>query len=207
MFYLVRQGYYYIIFIDCQSSHKTIPLRYNLVMTEKISVSNFMTTIRIALITDLPAIVAIYNQAVPTQRSTANTTPVTVDGRKTWFLEHDPQKHPIFVAEVNGQVAGWCSLSVYRPGRMALRFTAEISIYIDAAFQRMGIGSALISHALEACPRLEIKNVVAVVIDQNEGSRKLLENLGFLQWGHLPRVLDFDGWECGEFYYGKRIED
>lgn len=163
--------------------------------------------IRIATLTDLPAIVAIYNQAVPTHRSTANTTPVTVQGRKTWFLEHDPAKRPIFVAEMDGRMAGWCSLSTYRPGRMALRFTAEISYYMDDAFQRMGIGSSLVRHAVDACPALGIKNIVAVVIDQNEGSRKLLEKLGFQQWGYLPQVLDFDGQEFGEYYYGKRVAD
>ena len=106
---------------------------------------------------------------------------------------------------MNGHVVGWCSLSLYRPGRLALRFTAELSYYIDASFQRQGIGSALIGHALEACPSLEIKNIIAVLIDRNEASRKLLEKLGFQQWGYLPRVLDFDGEECGEFYYGKRV--
>jgi L-amino acid N-acyltransferase YncA len=176
-------------------------------MTEPSAPTYTEPYIRIATLTDLPGIVAIYNQAVPTHRSTANTTPVTVEGRKAWFLEHDPAKRPIFAAEMNGQLAGWCSLSTYRPGRMALRFTAEISYYIDNAFQRKGIGSALVRHALEACPMFEIKNIVAVVIDQNEGSRKLLEKLGFEQWGHLPRVLDFDGEEFGEFYYGKRVSD
>ncbi|MEW5959356.1 MAG: N-acetyltransferase family protein [Chloroflexota bacterium] len=163
--------------------------------------------IRIAELTDLPAIVAIYNQAVPSHRSTANTTLVTVENRKVWFLEHDPLQYPIFVAEVNGQVAGWCSLSVYRPGRRALRFTAEISFYIENTFQRQGVGSALVRFALEACPSFSIKNVIAVLLDRNEASRKLLEKLGFQQWGHLPRVADFDGQECGEFYYGRRVSD
>lgn len=161
----------------------------------------------IAEITDLPDIVAIYNQAVPTRRSTANTIPWTVDGRTTWFEEHEPSHHPIFIVEVNNQVVGWCSLSVYRPGRLALRFTAEISYYIDNAYQKQGIGSALISHAVAVCPSLGIKNVIAVIIDRNDASRKLLEKVGFQQWGHLPCVLDFDGQECGEFYYGKRVAD
>ncbi len=163
--------------------------------------------IRTATLADLPGIVSIYNQAVPTHRSTANTRPVTVEERQAWFLEHDPARRPIFVAEVEGQLAGWCSLSTYRPGRMALRFTAEISYYVANSFQRKGIGSALVRHALKACPPMAIKNVVAVVIDQNEGSRKLLENLGFHQWGYLPRVLDFDGEEFGEFYYGMRVSE
>jgi len=88
-----------------------------------------------------------------------------------------------------------------------LRFTAEISFYIEDTFQRQGIGSALIRFALEACPSLSIKNVIAVLLDRNEASRKLLEKLGFQQWGYLPRVADFDGQECGEFYYGRRVLD
>jgi len=163
--------------------------------------------IRIAEFADLPAIVTIYNQAVPTHRSTANTAPVTVEGRKAWFQEHEPHKYPIFVAEFDGQVVGWCSLSVYRPGRAALRFTAEISCYVDNGSQGRGVGRDLVNHALEASPSLGIKNIVAVLIDRNEASRKLVEKLGFQQWGHLPRVLDFDGQEYGEFYYGKRVAE
>jgi L-amino acid N-acyltransferase YncA len=161
--------------------------------------------IRVAYMDDLQGIVDIYNQAVPSHRSTANTSLVTVDGRKAWFLEHDPLRRPIFVAEIDRQMVGWCSLSTYRPGRAALRFTAEISYYVSDNFKKQGIGSALIRHALEACPGFEIKNVVAVVIDQNEGSWKLLEKMGFCRWGHLPGVLDFDGNEFGEYYYGIRI--
>lgn len=163
--------------------------------------------IRIAQITDLSTIVAIYNQAVPTRRSTANTIPWTVESRTTWFIEHKPDNHPIFVAEVDGQVVGWCSLSVYRPGRLALRFTSEISYYIDSKFQRQGVGQTLLRHAIKTCPTLNIKNVIAVIIDRNEPSRKILEKLGFEQWAYLPRVLDFDGQEFGEYYYGIRVVD
>ncbi len=162
---------------------------------------------RTAELVDLPAIVEIYNQAVPSHRSTANTTPVTIEGRKSWFYDHEPDKHPIFVAEVEGKVVGWCSLSVYRPGRSALRFTAEISCYVDSNNQQRGIGRELVRRAIEVSPSLGIKNIVAVLIDRNESSRKMVEKLGFQQWGYLPRVLDFDGQECGEFYYGIRVVD
>jgi RimJ/RimL family protein N-acetyltransferase len=33
----------------------------------------------------------------------------------------------------------------------------------------------------------------------------MMEKMGFQQWGFLPRVADFDGEECGHFYYGKRM--
>lgn len=170
-------------------------------------INKFETHIRIADINDLPKIISIYNQAVPTRRSTANTIPWTIENRTPWFLDHDPNKHPILIAEVDNRVIGWCSLSVYRPGRFALRFTAEISYYIDSTFQRQGVGSTLVSNALELCPSLDIKNIIAVIIDRNEPSRKLLKKLGFEQWAYLPRVLDFDGQEFGEYYFGIRVGD
>lgn len=163
--------------------------------------------IRIAELDDLPAIIAIYNQAIPTRRSTANTIPWTIESRTPWFNEHEPAHHPVFVGEIQDQVIGWCSLSAYRPGRLALRFTAEISYYIDTDYQQQGMGGVLIGHVLGVCPSLRIKNVIAVIIDRNEASKKLLIKLGFQQWAYLPGVLDFDGEECGEFYYGKRVID
>lgn len=165
----------------------------------------YSVKIRIAENHDLPIIVEIYNQAIPSNSSTARMDPVTVDERRVWFQEHDPHCRPIFVAELDGRVIGWCSLSEYRPGRPALRFTAELSYYVDARYRRRGIGSELVSHALKIGPSLGIRNLVAVLIDRNDASRRLLEKLGFQQWGYLPQVLDFYGTECGEYYYGKRL--
>ena len=161
--------------------------------------------IRLARIDDLPAIVDIYNQSIPSQKATGDTQALRVEDRVTWFGEHRPEEHPIIVAEVDGQVAGWCSLSPYRPGRAALRFTAEISYYIAAAHHRQGIGATLVEHALAACPALQIRHLFAIVLEGNEASVKLLEKMGFEQWGYLPRVADFDGKEVGHLYFGRHV--
>jgi phosphinothricin acetyltransferase len=161
--------------------------------------------IRLAQLDDLPAIVDIYNQSIPTKQSTGDTTPVRVEDRMTWFGEHRPDEHPIFVADVEGRVVGWCSLSAYRAGRAALRFTAEISYYIALAYHRQGIGTALVKHALAACPALGIKHVFAIVLEGNQASLNLLGKMGFEQWGYLPRVADFDGKEVGHLYYGRHV--
>ena len=160
---------------------------------------------RLAQMYDLPAIVDIYNQAIPSKQSTGDTQPVRVEDRLAWFADHRSEEHPIFVAEVDRQVAGWCSLSAYRPGRAALRFTAEISYYIALANHRQGIGTALIEHALSACPALQIRHLFAIVLESNEASLKLLEKMGFEQWGYLPRVANFDGKEVGHLYYGRHV--
>ncbi|KAF0219072.1 MAG: sortase-like [Geobacteraceae bacterium] len=163
--------------------------------------------IRIARSEDLHSIVAIYNQSINGNRSTADLTPVRPEDRRGWFAEHTPDKYPVYVAEIDGVMAGWCSISAYRPGRMALRFTAEISYYIDNAFHRQGIASELIRRAIASCGQLQIKNLFAIVLERNEASVRLLEKTGFEKWGCLPRVADFGGEECGHLYYGMRVWD
>jgi L-amino acid N-acyltransferase YncA len=154
---------------------------------------------------DLPAIVDIYNQSIPSKQATGDTQPVSVESRLAWFHEHRPEEHPIFVSEVDGQIAGWCSLSAYRPGRAALRFTAEISYYIAYAYHRQGIATALVKYAMAACPGVGIKHLFAILLEGNQASVNLLEKMGFERWGYLPRVADFDGKEVGHFYYGRHV--
>jgi L-amino acid N-acyltransferase YncA len=161
--------------------------------------------IRIATPEDLPAIVSIYNEAVASSFATADTTAVSVDSRRDWFAEHEPVRYPIYVWEDAGAVRAWCALSPYRRGRMALRFTAEISYYVRMDSQRKGIASRLIRHAISGCEALQIKNLFAIVLEPNTRSCSLLEKLGFERWGLLPRVADFGGRECGHLYYGQRL--
>lgn len=161
--------------------------------------------IRLATPDDLQAIVSIYNEAVAARFATADLTPVSVDSKRDWFREHEPARYPIHVWEEAGGVSGWCSLSPYRRGRMALRFTAEISYYVRQDYRRQGIASRLIQHALTQGEALQCKNLFAIVLERNTSSRALLEKLGFERWGLLPCVADFDGEECGHVYYGRRL--
>jgi phosphinothricin acetyltransferase len=161
--------------------------------------------IRIAQQTDLAQILEIYNQAIALKSATADLTPVESSDRQQWLEDHVPEKYPVYVAEIDDQVVGWCSLSPYRRGRMALRYTAEISYYIHKDYRRMGIGSALAKHAIARCEKLDIKTLFALLLDINTPSVKLLEKLGFAKWGHMPNVADFDGKECGHLIYGLRV--
>jgi L-amino acid N-acyltransferase YncA len=161
--------------------------------------------IRIAKIKDLEALVNIYNQAIAAGQKTADITPVTIDDRKKWFEEHLPDKYPILVAEENKSIVGYLSISPYRPGRMALRYTAEISYFVDFKCHRKGIATILLKKAIDMCPSLQLKSLFAIIIDSNQSSISLLEKYGFKKWGHMPNVADFNGTEVGHLYYGLRI--
>ena len=156
--------------------------------------------------THLPALTAIYNQAIASRTATADMEPATVQQRRDWLADHSADQYPVYVAEIAGKVVGYASLSRYRRGRQALRHTAEISYFVDENFQRRGVGSQLIAHTLQQCPRLNIRNVFGILLDINHGSVRILEKFGFEQWGHLPDVADFDGAVCGHLYYGRSVD-
>lgn len=163
--------------------------------------------IRNAVINDLEAIVEIYNHAVKTNKSTADIEPVEVSSRLKWFEEHDLNKYPIFVYEEDNKVIGWISLSPYRPGRKAMRYTAEVSYYIHEEHQGRGIGSRLLEYVIQECPKYEIKTLFSIILEINDASIGLMRKFGFEQWAHLPNIADFYGRECGQVYYGKRVCD
>lgn len=161
--------------------------------------------IRKAIYEDLKDLVIIYNQAIAIGQQTADTEQLTLKDREGWFESHKDIKYPLYVIEDNNTVAGYLTITPYRPGRFALRYTAEVSYYIHNDYQRKGLGSKLLKHAIAMCPRLEIKTLFAILMETNNGSIKLLEKHGFKQWGHLPKIADFEGIEIGQFYYGLRI--
>jgi len=161
--------------------------------------------IRIAEEHDLSQIVEIYNQAVAQKGATADLSPVSAESRIGWFADHKPDVYPIWVAEQSECVLGWCSMSAYRPGRMALRRTAEISYYVHEDHRRKGVASALIQHAIEQCPALKIRNLFSLLLDINEPSVRILEKFGFVKWGHMPDVAELDRKTCGHLIYGRKV--
>lgn len=148
--------------------------------------------IRHAVAEDLPAIVAIYNAAVPGHMATADLEPVTVEERRTWFDEHGPVRHPLWVDERDGEIVGWLSLSRFYD-RAAWDPTAELGVYVAPEQQRRGIATALLRHAIERASALGFTSLLGLVFGHNQPSVALLEGLGFQRWGHLPRVTQIDG--------------
>jgi L-amino acid N-acyltransferase YncA len=161
--------------------------------------------IRLATDTDLPAIVGIYNEAVAERFATADLMPVTLDGRRTWFAEHDTSAFPIYVFDEDGLVRGWCSLSCYRPGRAALLGSAEISYYVAWNARGRGVGSALVRHATREAPGLGKRVLFAILLGKNRASIGLMEKCGFELWGCLPDVALIEGELVSHLYYGRKV--
>lgn len=161
--------------------------------------------IRFAAINDLQDIDRIYNQAIFSGKATADIRPLAARDRRSWFLDHSEKTYPVYVAEIEGRVIGWSSLSPYRKGREGLKSTAEITYYIDYDFHGEGYGERLIKHMILDCKRLGIKHLVALLLDINTASIAILEKFGFARWGLLPNVVDLNEVICSHVIYGKNL--
>lgn len=160
--------------------------------------------IRFAQPEDLSATVKIFNQAVRA-RLNGSLQEFTVEEKKSWFSKFNKDKYPIYVAELNGNIVGYCYLSAYRPGRQAMNKIAEISYYIHFNHHRKGIASKLIEYAILDCKRLGKESLLAILLDTNKPSIAILEKFNFKKWGHYPDIIDLDGKQCGQLIYGLKL--
>lgn len=161
--------------------------------------------IRAATEADLGAIVGIYNASIPGRLATADTVPVTIDARRSWFRDRDFARHPVWIAERAGRPAGWLSFGKFY-GRPAYAATAEVSIYVDPGDQRAGIATRLMQEALDRAPELGLSTLLGFVFAHNHPSLGLCRRFGFETWGHLPRVAVLDGAERDLLILGRRLD-
>ncbi len=161
--------------------------------------------IRIATEADLPAVVAIYNAAVPGRMATGDFEPVTVDSRREWFAAHTPDRHPLWVDERDGEIAGWLSLGTFY-NRPAWDITAEVSVYVSPTRQRQGVAAALLETAIAAAPALGLRVLIGIIFGHNEPSLALFRRFGFERWGLMPRVVELDEVERDVVFVGRRVD-
>lgn len=144
-------------------------------------------TIRPATEGDLPAITAIYNDAVRHTTAIWNETVVDVDNRRAWFAARRAQGYPVLVAELGGAAVAYGSFGDFRAFD-GYRHTVEHSVYVAEAARRRGIAAALVG-ALAAEARALGKHVmVAGIAADNAPSIALHARLGFVETGRMPEV-------------------
>ncbi len=149
--------------------------------------------IRDAVINDFPDIIKIYNQAVLTGISTADTKTIQLEDRLEWFKQFDPQKRPLWTVLYRNQIIAFTYLSSFYGGRPAYDKTAEHSTYIDKNFHAQGLGSFLKDKMIKACPSLGVENLLTMYFDHNIASKKLNEKFGFTEVGHLENIATIHG--------------
>jgi len=150
-------------------------------------------TIRLATPPDLDAINDIYNHYVLTSTCTYQTEPETIDARRTWFTNHGPL-HPITIAQHDGQIVGWASLSRFH-ARAAYSRTVENSVYVHPDHHRQGIGRALLTDLIDRARALGHHTIIAGIDAEQAPSVAIHTAHGFNQVALLKEVgFKFNRW-------------
>lgn len=135
---------------------------------------------------DAGAMAEVYNQAVLGTTATFDTIAQAVEERAAWLAGHG-ERHPVVVAEHEGRVVAWASLSEWNH-RPAYARTVELSTYVDDTHHGRGLGRLLGHEMLERARSLGHHAVIAQISAENSASLALSGRLGFEEVGRLREV-------------------
>ncbi|AHF06729.1 GNAT family N-acetyltransferase [Desulfitobacterium metallireducens] len=144
-------------------------------------------TIRIANNLDLKQITEIYNWAVENTVATFDLENRTEEKANEWFLVHQNSYYPLVVAEKEGKILGWASISPFHP-RPAYKASGEFSIYIAPRSQGLGIGKRLLEALCQMAEQLGYHTLLGLITGTNEVSLALAGKLGFEETGRYREV-------------------
>lgn len=146
-----------------------------------------MTLIRPAIEADIPAILAIYNDAVLNTAAIWNDDLVDLDNRLAWFAARRAQGYPVLVAVEGESVLGYASYGDFRAFQ-GYRFTVENSIYVAGAARGKGAGTALLGALVDHAAGSGKHVMVAGIEAGNDVSIRLHARHGFIETARMPEL-------------------
>lgn len=150
----------------------------------------------------LPAIKAIYNEAILTSTALYEYEPRTDEVMREWFAQRERDAVPVLGIEWEpGVLAGFATWGPFRP-RAAYKYSVEHSVYVDERFRGEGIGRQLMQAIIAAARTSEIHMLIAGIDATNVASVALHSSLGFRCCGTVReagykfgRWLDLEFWQ------------
>jgi phosphinothricin acetyltransferase len=126
---------------------------------------------------DAEAIRTIYNIEVATTTVTFDLVERSELEQRDWITEHQGV-YPALVAIIDNKIAGFASLSPYRP-RPAYSTTAEDSVYVASEYRGQGVGSALLSALIDSATAHGFHAIMGRIVGDHEASIGLHRRCGF----------------------------
>jgi phosphinothricin acetyltransferase len=131
---------------------------------------------------DWPEVARIYEEGIRTGKATFETE---VPSWEAWDAAHLDEHR--FVAEHDGGVVGWVALAPVS-SRCCYAGVAEISAYVGEEARGQGVGSELLTTAIESSERARIWTMQTGVFPENAPSLGLLRRFGFRVLGTQERI-------------------
>jgi L-amino acid N-acyltransferase YncA len=143
--------------------------------------------IRAATENDLAGILEIYNDAIINTTAIYNYVPYTTADIQQWFADKKTSNHPVFVADIDGAVAGFVSYGAFRV-RPAYKYSIEHSVYVNPNFRKRGIAKKLLAKIIDVARENNYHAIVAGIDADNKISIDLHAQFNFVEVGHIKQV-------------------
>jgi L-amino acid N-acyltransferase YncA len=146
-----------------------------------------LVEVRPLVSSDWPAVAAIFAQGIATGDATFETA---VPAWEDWDARHLPEYR--FVAELDGEVAGWIAVVPYS-SRAAYRGVGEESVYVAERVRGRGVGRTLLSTLIARARVGGLWTLQAGIFPENAPSLGLHRSLGFREVGTRERIGELGG--------------
>jgi len=144
-------------------------------------------TIRPATERDIPAITAIYNEAVANSNAVWTEKQDSEAERLAWMTARQALGYPVLVAADGATVLGYGTFGDFRawPG---YRYSVEHSVYIHTDHRGRGLGRILVDELVAAATALGKHILIAGIDGSNQASLRLHAQAGFVEVGRMPEI-------------------
>lgn len=143
--------------------------------------------IRPATEQDIPAITAIFNEAVVNSNAIWTEKQDSDAERLTWMQARLALGYPVLVAADGPVVLGYGTFGDFRafPG---YRYSVEHSVYIHADHRGRGLGRVIVDELVAAARALGKHVMIAGIDGGNPASLRLHAQAGFVEVARMPEV-------------------
>lgn len=143
--------------------------------------------IRPATEQDIPAITAIFNEAVVNSNAIWTEKQDTEAERLAWMKARLALGYPVLVAAEGPVVLGYGTFGDFRafPG---YRYSVEHSVYIHVDHRGRGLGRVIVDELVAAANALGKHVMIAGIDGGNPASLRLHAQAGFVEVARMPEV-------------------
>jgi L-amino acid N-acyltransferase YncA len=147
------------------------------------------------------AILAIFNDAIINSTALYDYKPRTIEMMAGWFDVKSKGKFPVIgIEDDSGELMGFGSYGTFRAWP-AYKYSVEHSVYVDARFQRRGVGRIILEQLIEKARGQDYHVLIGGIDATNQASIALHEKLGFCHCGSIRQAgFKFGRWLDLSFY-------
>lgn len=161
--------------------------------------------VRPAAAADASALNAVYNPYIRSSPATFETEEHDAAWRRRWLadLGRDP-RHPVFVADAAGAVAGFANAAPFDP-RGAYETSVKVSVFVAPEWHGKGAGRQLYGALFAALAGADVHRAYGLIVAPNPASVALHDAFGFAHVATLSEVGRKFGRYCDVMWFEKRF--